>query len=166
MNINEKFYQYQYTKNDFSLKMCEIQDYCIANNLCLEDGTDENGYYVVIHEQPLPVLEDIKQSKIEELKRERDTEEQTPITYNGYRWDFDDKAIQRINGAIIALSNGGTITWTSADNEEIREVDANDLRGVISASAVRSNALHVKYRQLRERVESATTIEQVEAVEW
>lgn len=111
-------------------------------------------------------LEEIKVNKISELKNYRDTEEQSPITYNGYRWDFDDKAIQRINGAIIALSNGGEIVWTSADDEEIRGVTADDLRGVISASAVRSNALHVKYRELRERVEQAKTKEQVEAIKW
>lgn len=111
-------------------------------------------------------LEEIKANKIAQLKTARDTEEQSPILHNNYYWDFDDKAIQRINGAIIALSNGGTITWTSAENEEIRSVNADDLRGVISASAVRSNELHVKYRQLREQVERATTLEEVESVVW
>ena len=111
-------------------------------------------------------LEQLKEEKISDLKYARDTEEQSPIEYNGYRWDFDDKAIQSINGAIIALANGGEITWTSADDKEIRGVTADDLRGVISASAVRSNALHVKYRELRERVEQCTTKEQVEAIKW
>ena len=113
-----------------------------------------------------PSLESVKQNKIDDLKDARDIDEQKPIEYGGYRWDFDDKAIQRINGAIVALSNGGSITWTSADNREIKGVTADDLRGVISASAVRSNALHVKYRELRERVEQAETKEQVEAIKW
>lgn len=119
-----------------------------------------------LYELQYGTLEEIKANKIAQLKSARDTEEQSPILYNQYYWDFDDKAIQRINGAIIALSNGGTITWTSAENEEINEVTADDLRGVISASAVRSNALHIKYRQLREQVEQATTLEEVESIVW
>ena len=140
---------------------------------CNETGLatiqDQGEYYECV---AIPQLSDeaklamAKERKVLELKSARDTEEQSPILYNQYYWDFDDKAIQRINGAIIALSNGGTITWTSAENEEINEVTADDLRGVISASAVRSNALHIKYRQLREQVESATTIEEVESIVW
>ena len=137
-------------------------EWCNNNNATIEDMGD----YFEIVGIPAPALEEIKANKIAQLKFARDTEEQSPILYNQYYWDFDDKAIQRINGAIIALSNGGNITWTSAENEEINEVTADDLRGVISASAVRSNALHIKYRQLREQVEQAVTLEEVESIVW
>lgn len=110
-------------------------------------------------------LQEIKSSKIAELKTARDTEEISPIEYGGYRWDFDDKAIQRINGAIIALGDEDTITWTTADNEEI-VVNQEDLNDIIKASAIRSNALHVKYRELKHQVEQAETEEQIKSIVW
>ena len=110
-------------------------------------------------------LQIVKQNKISEFKRLRDTEELSPITYGDYRWDFDEKAQMRINGAITVLGND-TITWTSADNEEIKNVTADDLRGVVGATALRSNALHIKYRDLKAKVEEATTVEEVEQIKW
>lgn len=162
-NIGTKLYYNETPQED----ILAMQNACIDNNWSLEDGTDNGGYYYIIRENIVVVdIDDVKIRKINELKQRRDIEEQTPISYSGYRWDFDDKAIQRINGAIIALGENGTITWTSADDEEIRDVNAEDLRGVISASAIRSNALHIKYRLLRERIELAETLEEVEAIKW
>ena len=112
-------------------------------------------------------LELFKERRIKRfLKEPRDKEEISPISFNGHRWDIDEKALQRINGAIIALGENGTITWTSADDEDIENVTAEVLRGVITAAAVRSNTLHVKYRQLRDIVEAAATIDDVRAVRW
>lgn len=156
--LGKKFYKENYDLEEYSA----CAEWCNQNNATIGD----KGFYYECVPIPAPALEDVKANKIAQLKTARDNEEQSPILYNQYYWDFDDKAIQRINGAIIALSNGGTITWTSAENEEINEVTADDLRGVISASAVRSNALHIKYRQLREQVEQATTLEEVEKIVW
>lgn len=113
-----------------------------------------------------PALEVIKTAKIAELKAERDTREVEPITYNGNRYDYDDKARDRINAAIIALElqgEGATIDWTTADNQDVK-VTANDLRMVIAAVAVRSNKLHTAYRIAKEKVEAATTAAEVEAI--
>ena len=111
-------------------------------------------------------LESVKEHKILMLKIQRDNLEVEPITYNGHIFDYDDKARDRINAAIIALSlqgEGATIDWTTADNQDAK-VTANDLRMVIAAVAVRSNALHTAYRKAREQVEAASTAEEVEAV--
>ena len=113
-----------------------------------------------------PTLDELKQAKINEFKIIRDTEEVKPIAYNGNLFDFDDKARDRINSAIIALSiTGQSIEWTTADNTNVL-VTADDLRGVVANVAVRSNELHVKYRQLKEQVEACTTKEQLEKIEW
>ena len=113
-----------------------------------------------------PTLDELKQAKINEFKTIRDTEEVKPIAYNGNIFDFDEKARDRINSAIIALSiTGQSIEWTTADNTNVT-VTADDLRGVIAAVAMRSNELHVKYRQLKEQVEACTTKEQLEKIEW
>lgn len=113
---------------------------------------------------PAKTLEQLKQDKINEFKSIRDTEEVKPIEYNGNLFDFDEKARDRINSAIIALSiTGQSIEWTSADNTNVL-VTADDLRGVIAAVAMRSNKLHNAYRTAKEKVLEATTKEEVEKV--
>lgn len=115
---------------------------------------------------PKKMLEQVKQEKIIELKIMRDTAEVEPITYQGYSFDYDSKARERISAAIIALEVTGasaTLTWTTADNKDVK-VTADDLRCVIAAVAQRSNALHVAYRAAKDKVEAATTVAEVEAV--
>lgn len=114
-------------------------------------------------EEPLEV---IKQRKITELKYQRDKAEVEPIEYNGHSFDYDDKARERINAAIIALSlqgEGATIDWTTADNEDVC-VTAADLRAIVAAVAVRSNLLHIAYRKAKAQVEAAGTAEEVRAI--
>lgn len=118
----------------------------------------------VTHEEE--TIENVKQRKILMLKRQRDTAEVEPIEYNGNSFDYDDKARDRINAAIIALSlqgEGATIEWTTADNADT-PVTANDLKMIIAAVAVRSNKLHTAYRVAKEKVEAAATAADVEAV--
>lgn len=115
---------------------------------------------------PQKTLEQVKQEKIIELKIMRDTAEVEPITYQGYSFDYDSKARERISAAIIALElqgEGATIDWTTADNADVK-VTANDLRMVIAAVAQRSNALHVAYRVAKAKVEQATSVAEVETI--
>ncbi len=128
-----------------------------------DEALSELNVTVMREEEPLEVM---KQHKIAELKYQRDTAEVAPIAYNGHSFDYDDKARDRINAAIIALElqgEGATIDWTTADNADVK-VTANDLRMVIAAVAVRSNKLHTAYRAAKAKVESASTAEEVEAV--
>lgn len=130
-----------------------------------DESLAELGVTVTHGEEPLEV---IKQRKILMLKRQRDTAEVEPIEYNGHSFDYDEKARDRINAAIIALSlqgEGASIDWTTADNQDVK-VTANDLRMVIAAVAVRSNKLHTAYRIAKEKVEEATTATDVEAVSF
>lgn len=115
---------------------------------------------------PERTLDEVKADKVQSLKTERDRREVEPIIYNGNSYDYDDKARERINAAIIALDVKGAdafIDWTTADNADVR-VTANDLRMVIASIAKRSNALHVAYREAKDKVEAATTVAEVEAV--
>lgn len=113
-----------------------------------------------------PTFEEIVAAKLSELKSTRDTLETEPIEYNGNRYDYDDKARDRINAAIIALDiSGQNIEWTTADNTNVA-VTAQDLRNIIAAVALRSNDLHVKYRELKEQVLACTTVEEVAEIVW
>jgi hypothetical protein len=130
-----------------------------------DEALAELGVTVTYEEEP---IENVKQRKILMLKRQRDTAEVEPIEYGGHSFDYDDKARDRINAAIIALSlqgEGASIDWTTADNQDVK-VTANDLRMVIAAVAVRSNKLHTTYRIAKEKVEEATTATDVEAVSF
>lgn len=113
------------------------------------------------------LLADAKPAKIAELKAERDSKEVEPIEYNGNTYDYDDKARERINAAIIALDvqttqtkSTATIDWTTADNQDVK-VTADDLRTVIALVAKRSNTLHIAYRVAKEKIEAATTVSEV-----
>lgn len=140
----------------------QAAEWCNSNNAMIED----KGEYYEVVEIPAPTLAEVKAGKLAELKSIRDTQEVADIQVNGRLFDYDDKARERINAAIVALDvMGGTIMWTLADNTDT-EVSANDLRFVIAMVAQRSNILHVKYRELKERVENATTKEQVETISW
>ena len=134
-----------------------------------------DGEYLIaddgsVYPKPAPtdaeLLAAAKPAKIAALKAERDAAEVEPITYNGNRYDYDDKARERINAAIIALDVQGadaSIDWTTADNADVK-VTADDLRMVIAMVAQRSNALHVAYRAAKDKVEQATTVAEVDAV--
>lgn len=154
----------------------------VANGYVIVNQADFNkligngdGEYLIaddgsVYPKPAPtdaeLLEAAKTAKIAELKAERDSKEVEPITYNGNSYDYDDKARERINAAIIALDVQGagiSIDWTTADNTDVK-VTAQDLRRVIAVVAQRSNALHVAYRAAKDKVEAATTVAEVEAI--
>lgn len=154
--IGTKIYKNNFDTTEYS----ELVDWCNENKATIED----KGEYYECIAIPAPSLEELKQAKINELKNIRDDEEVKPISYQGYRFDYNDKARDRINAAIIALDvSKGQIAWTTADNTEVM-MNADDLRGVIAAVAVRSNKLHNAYRTAKEKVLEATTKEEVEKV--
>lgn len=128
-----------------------------------EADLEELGVNVAETEEP---IENVKQRKILELKRQRDVAEVEPIEYGGNTYDYDVKARDRINAAIIALEvqgEGAKISWTTADNEDA-EVTAQDLRMIIASVAARSNKLHTAYRAAKAQVEAAVTADEVRAV--
>ena len=91
-----------------------------------------------------------------------------PVLYAARKFDFDSKSYERITAAIYALDMQGatsTINWTLADNSST-PVTANDLRGVIAAAAVRSDALHTAYRALKAQVQAAETVADVATIVW
>ena len=128
-----------------------------------EDALKDLGVEVVHEEEP---IESVREHKILTLKAQRDNAEVEPITYQGYSFDYDERARERINAAIIALEVAGTsavLTWTTADNQDVK-VTASDLRGIIAQVALRSDKLHTAYRKAKEKVEAAITKAEVKNV--
>lgn len=156
------------------------QGYVIVNQADFNKliGNADGEYLIaddgVVYPKPAPtnaeLLAAAKPAKIAELKAERDAREVEPIEYGGNLYDYDDKARERINAAIIALDvqtaqtkATASIDWTTADNKDVK-VTADDLRCVIAMVAQRSNALHVAYREAKVKVEQATTVAEVDAI--
>lgn len=113
-------------------------------------------------------LADVKAEKIRELKGIRDTKEVEPVQTDKGIFDYDDKSRDRLQIARQALIDGGgegTITWTTADNQRV-PLGVADFAAINDAAAVRSNALHITYNELKERVNAAETEEEVKAIEW
>jgi hypothetical protein len=159
----------------------QIAEY-VANGYVIVNQADFNklignagGEYLIaddgsVYPKPAPtdaeLLEASKPAKIAELKVERDSREVEPIEYDGNLYDYDSKARDRIAAAIISLDVLGpkaSIVWTTADNQDI-QVTADDLRAVVAMVAQRSNALHIAYREAKDKVEAASDVAEVEAV--
>ena len=122
-------------------------------------------------------VEGAQLQKLDELKQRRDEEEVGIIEVNSYGFDYDNKARERINAAIIALELMGeeaTIDWTLADNTSI-PVTAAFLKLVIAKVAERSAALHIKYRNYKDAIltivnntelDDEAKIAQIKSVFW
>lgn len=162
MNTTYKYKDKQYN-NIYELSEALGQEGIFIPLSISEETLCKLGVEVTHEEEP---IEYFKNRRIEILKMQRDKAEVEPIEYQGYSFDYDDKARERINAAIIALEVTGTsatLTWTTADNQDVK-VTASDLRGVIAQVALRSDKLHTAYRKAKEKVEAASTKEEVEAI--
>ena len=152
----------KFTKNNYDeIDYADTAIWCNENGAMIEDKGD---YYEVVA-IPEPTLDEVKAEKITSLKADRDRLEVEDIEVDGHLYDYDEKARERINNAIIALQASGTsILWTLANNDSVL-VTAQDLVAVVSAVAVRSNTLHIAYRDAKAKVNAAMTAEEVNAVE-
>jgi hypothetical protein len=158
---------YKYKEKDYS-NLYELSEALGKEGIFIplsisEDALKDLGVEVTHEEEPIEYL---KERKIETLKMQRDEAEVEPIIYQGYSFDYDDKARERINAAIIALEVAGTsavLTWTTADNQDVK-VTASDLRGIIAQVALRSDKLHTAYRKAKEKVEAAITKAEVKNI--
>lgn len=116
----------------------------------------------------VPDLDEVKAAKIAEFKTIRDTKEVEPIQTDKGLFDYDDKSRDRLAIARQALTDAGgtgTVVWTTADNQRVPLAVA-DFAAINGAAAVRSNALHVLYNELKTQVNGCETVEEVEAIVW
>ena len=160
--IGAKFYKPLETQEQLN-EYSAAAEWCNNNNATIED----KGEYYEVVEIPAPSLEDVKTAKINELKGIRDAKEVEPVQTDKGLFDYDDKSRDRLAIARQALTDagGGTIVWTTADNQRV-EMGITDFATINGAAAVRSNNLHVKYNELKVRVNEAQTVEEAEAVVW
>lgn len=142
--------------------------WCNENKKIIVELEPQDGKRIFqIQVIPAPSLDEIKASKIAKLKNERNTREEAPVEYGGKLWDFDSKSRDRITAAVTSLEVSAieTITWTAYDDTS-SILTVNDLKGIVSAAAVRGNDLHTQYRILRDSVNNCTTEEEINSINW
>lgn len=115
--------------------------------------------------EPEPSLDEVKETKIEEMKAERDYREVQDIEYNGKTYDYDDKSRERLSRAQQYLEDNGleSILWTCADNT-FSLLSIEDFKNINTVSATRSSALHEQYNRLKIYVNGLTSADEVNAV--
>lgn len=116
-------------------------------------------------------IDELKAAKWAEIKTKRDTLEQSGVPYLGKIIDSDTISVQRIAIAVQAAQaaiNAGidfTLDWTCADNT-VLTMTAAEVVGMSVALAQHADSLHQTARGLRERIEAATTAEELAAIKW
>lgn len=117
--------------------------------------------------EPEPTLDELKASKIAEIKAERNIREQQIIEYNGATFDYDDLARERLLLGRQSLEDAGVedakLKWTCADNE-ITYLGVEDFKGIDTVAATRSIMLHDTYNKLKVLINSCSTKEELEKV--
>lgn len=149
--------------NLYDLSKAMGQDGTFIPRTISDTDLEQLGVVVAEAEEPIG---NIRARKIMELKRQRDDAEVEPIEYGGHLYDYDSQARDRISAAIIwldAQGEGASISWTTAGNEDA-VVTAQDLRMIIAAGAVRSNALHTAYRAAKAQVEAAQSKAKIDTI--
>ena len=117
--------------------------------------------------EPAPTLDEVRQAKIAQIDRARDTALEDGFIFDGVRYDCDDLSVQRITGAaVLGILNPVFETpWITFDNSVVT-LSASDLAGLGAAAAVHVATQLFKARELKDGAIAATTLEQIDAIHW
>ncbi len=105
-------------------------------------------------------LDDIKEQKWQEIKKQRDQLEFGGFEFEGNIYDSDQVSQGRIMGAAVA---GIDQTWTLADNTTV-ELSTSQLQQLYAALQAHTASVHERGRIARQLIYEAETKEQVEEI--
>lgn len=117
---------------------------------------------------------DLEKAKLKQwtiVKINRDIREFNGFVWDNSEFDSDPQSQSRIQGGVqlaqIAeqASQPFSITWTLKDNS-VRVLSAQDMINVGLALAAHVQAVHQIGRAVREQINLATTVEEVELIAW
>ena len=117
---------------------------------------------------PEELLAIAKTKAKDRITKLRNTAESSGFTAFGKVFDSDLASIQRISLAVQAAQSTGesfTVDWTCQDNSTIA-LDYQMMSQLPVIMAQSGSALHVKARTLKGLIDSAGSIEEVDAVQW
>lgn len=116
-------------------------------------------------------LEDAKAETWTQIKADRDAEIYGGFVWDGSKFDTDPISISRVQGAVqlatIAMSQGQpfSIDWTLFDNST-RTLSATEMVQVGVALGVFVTTIFAAGVTLRDQINAATTLDQVDAIKW
>lgn len=120
-----------------------------------------------IYMPPPPTLEQVKATKKAQINQVRDEKTLAGFTYNGNTFDSDNVSIGRINSVFTFATYDPQHSqdFITADNQTVT-LSAADCIGLGYAAGVHVQTQVFTARALKDSVEAAATIEEVEAITW
>jgi hypothetical protein len=121
--------------------------------------------------QDLRSLDEKRAAKWAEIKAARDAAEFGGFSVNGWVYDSDAISQSRIQGAVqlagLAKAANGPffINWTLANNS-VTSLDTDGMLAVGTALAQHVSSVHNKARNLRMRINGASTPAELDSVSW
>lgn len=125
----------------------------------------------VASESWIPDLEKSKVYKLQELKTTRDQKEFGGFIWSNSIFDSDPISQIRIQGGVslaqqaINLEQPFSIDWTLKDNTT-RSISATEMIQVGLALANHVATIHEIYKNLKNQINTATTIQNVDSITW
>jgi len=112
-------------------------------------------------------LSEIKSGCWSGIKMVRDQHEFGGFVFDGATYDSDTTAQQRIQGAMLLASqdSSASMTWTLANNNTV-ELNAEKIINLGKALAEHVSSVHDKARELRVKIEAATSTSELDAIAW
>lgn len=114
-----------------------------------------------------PDIEAMRAAKVREIDAARDAAIAGGFQFNAVRYDSDAKSVQRISGAVtLSMLNPAFQTqWITYENSVVT-LDAAGLAGLGAAAGAHESAQIFRARALKDAVLSATTPEEIAAINW
>jgi hypothetical protein len=108
-----------------------------------------------------------QEDKWRHIKKSRDAEEFGTFEWSGHTFDCDEVSQRRIQGAVqlAALDNTTEMDWTLADNSS-QTFNSTELQQIGQALGAHVNACHVKARDIRAQINTATTEAELDVISW
>lgn len=130
-----------------------------------------NGSYYLVGYAPLKPLEQDKKEKLRELQIVK-SQKLKEFSYKGKVYQIDESSKTNINGKISAIllsqnteSPITQVNWIAKDNT-ITEFSTADFLAFSQAVANHIESVLFKHDELRTRVNSASSIDEIKAIEW
>jgi len=112
-----------------------------------------------------PTLKEVRAKQIGIIEAAYISEKEAPITYAGHVFQADAGSVELMTQVASSLPAGAGIGWYDIDNIEVSLTDVQfaELRGAI---LMRGQPLFKKRRTLKDAINSAKTVADVEAISW
>lgn len=116
-------------------------------------------------------LDQAKEIRLRIMRQRRDAEEFGTFVWDGSTFDASPESVSRFIGAVMmsqwaqAAGQPFSVSWTLADNSE-RTMSASDMAAAAQALGAHTFQVHADYKTVKNAIQAATTIEEVQAITW